>query len=107
MTTKEKKEYIVLALILVATFFVIYINFLKPKSSVQVPLSVAPEGVIGLPADDQAANSAAAVPTGAFLPNGTAFNLDVLDSDNFKSLIAPVYPKVSDSEIGSTNIFGK
>jgi hypothetical protein len=109
MTTKEKKEYAVLALLLVAIFVVVYMNFLKPKPTeviTGIPAgAVSPEGVPGTAAVTQ--GTTPVVSTGAFLPNGTGLNLDILDSDKFKSLTAPAYPQVNDFEIGSDNMFGK
>ncbi len=121
MTSKEKKEYVVIAVMLVATFLVIYFNFLKPKSS-PTPISSA------LPGSTPLAGTGSALPAGvggalpgaipgtavttsatstSFLPAGTSLNLKVLDDTRFKKLVPPVYPTVTPDEIGSTNVFGQ
>jgi hypothetical protein len=109
MTTKEKKEYTLLAILLVATFAVIYFNFLKPKGSILpqggIPIATVPPEISGAAAILPV--TGATQGTGAFLPNGTSLNLDVLDNPIFKSLTPPVYPTVTGDEIGSDNIFGK
>lgn len=131
MTTKEKKEYAILTVLLLATFAVIYFNFLKPKPAPAVhvlalpgasgpsagtvpgatPAAGAGASVLALPG--AAATPGAAVPgaisggaSNGFLPNGTELHTDVLNSKPFSTFIEPNYPAVSKDEIGSDNIFG-
>ncbi len=117
MTQKEKKEYAILGVLVVATLAVIYFNFFKPKSSPipEGPISAIPGGAVtpslgaGLPVTSTpgATPTAATAASGPFLPNGPALDLKVLDDSRFKSLTPPVYPQVTLPEIGSTNPFGE
>jgi len=112
-TPKEKKEYAIIGVMLVATLLVIYFNFMKPKGN-SVPVATAP--VPGGPIITPTGGTAAPVPGGAtvgiptssttFLPAGTSLDLNVLDDKHFKALVPPVYPQVTPDEIGSTDVFG-
>ena len=114
-TPKEKKQITVIVVMLLATFAVIYFNFLKPKS-VPAPTAVQSNTLPGsgtdLPAGTTGAvtagSTSASVSAGsAFLPGGTNLNLNVLDDKHFKALVPPVYPVVTPDEIGSTNVFSE
>lgn len=110
MTTKEKKQWIIFAVIITITAGIIYFNFLKPNP-------VSPPVLVG--GDPGVANQA--IPTGssstvtgtttstaapaAFLPNGAKFDLTVLSDERFKILIPPSYPTVTKEEIGKDNPF--
>ncbi|GAC1413066.1 MAG: hypothetical protein NVSMB66_3980 [Candidatus Doudnabacteria bacterium] len=131
MTSKEKKQYAILAFLALATFGVIYFNFLKPKKApavYTVALPGTPPGGTGMP--PVTPGTAASSPTspttsagaaiqkagsgpaftnsaGAILPNGNDLRLDVLRSKPFSDFVEPNYPQVKKEEIGSTDLFGK
>ncbi|MDB4939849.1 MAG: hypothetical protein JWO40_274 [Candidatus Doudnabacteria bacterium] len=124
MTTKEKKEYGIFAVLLVITLGVIYFNFLKPKPA---PLA----SISALPADGTApsAGPAAAIANGSapstgadvvtaspgtaaasvssLLPNGSSLPVDILQQKPFSDFNPPIYPVVLKSDVGSSNVFGK
>ncbi len=97
LSSKEKKEYAILAVLLLATFAFIYFNFLRPKNLPIVKVdtgATAPGGI-------------AAPVYGSFLPHGTDLNLKILDDPRFKNLSAPTYPDLKAGEIGNDNLFLK
>jgi hypothetical protein len=129
MTLKEKKEFGMLGVLVLATFVVIYVNFLKPKPATPPPLLGLPGN--GGPASSGAINSGAGVPsltpvvsqmpgaagavvpgavmlpTTNFLPNGADLQIDVLKNKPFSALVPPQYPSVTKEEVGSDNVFAK
>jgi hypothetical protein len=134
MNLKEKKEFGMLGVLVLATFVVIYVNFLKPKPATPPPLLGLPGN--GGPASSGAINSGAGVPsltpvasqmpgvpgavvpgaglpgavmlpTTNFLPNGADLQIDVLKNKPFSALVPPQYPSVTKEEVGSDNVFAK
>ncbi len=93
MTGKEKKEYSILGILLIAILGLLYFVFLRGPSSPQPATT------------DQAA--ASSTPAAKFLPNGTSFNIKLLQDPRFTNLTAPTYPTVDPSEVGLPNPFGK
>lgn len=102
MNTKEKKQYVLLTIVLLATCVVVYFNFFKKPSTSSSTTNIL--------------NSIGAVPTstsesgasyGGILPQGANLDLKVLQNENFKNLVPPTYPVVSQEEVGSDNLFGK
>jgi hypothetical protein len=127
MTTKEKREYIILAVILVALLGFVYMNFFhksQPAATAEqtaamngaLPGSMpAPAGALpnGVPSAGPipgslapGSNAAPAASSGQFLPHGTELNFKVLQDPRFQTLIVPVYPTVDPSEVGMPNPFG-
>lgn len=93
MTSKEKKEYGILTVLVLGIFFVIYSNFIK-KDTPTPDAGLAPDAL-------------GVVPEQTFLPHGTAFETGILQDKKFKNLTPPSYPQVDRSEIGVVNPFGQ
>lgn len=95
MTSKEKKQYLILAVLIVAIILVVYFNFFK-KSSTDIVLNPALEQQNGVATPEPE----------AFLPYGTNFDTSIFKDPRFKGLNTPSYPQVDRSEIGVVNPFG-
>ena len=127
MTTKEKKEYGIFAVLVVITLGVIYFNFLKPEPTTSGPIAAYPSGTTTIPGTGAGAGTspttgapsagtttpagagATATPStgSALLPNGSSLQVDILRKKPFSDFTPPIYPTVTKSEVGSDNVFGK
>ncbi|MBU6447551.1 hypothetical protein KGQ24_01770 [Patescibacteria group bacterium] len=96
MTSKEKKEYAILGVLFIAILLVLYFAFFRGSSSGPQPSSDV--GGVGAQSSSN---------TAKFLPNGTGFNIKLLQDPRFTNLTAPLYPTVDPSEVGQPNPFGK
>lgn len=100
--TKEKKEYIVLGIVLLAMVFVLYSYFNK-GSSAPSPEESKTE-VAGL----QPVPMTGAVSSRKVLDLhsiGSSLNTAVLQDPRFKYLVTPAYPTVNRAEVGLQNPF--
>lgn len=101
--TKEKKEYIVLGIVLLAIIFVLYSYFGKGKSATS-PEASKTDVVSGL----QVVPMTGAVPSKKVLDLhsiGSSLNTAVLQDPRFKYLVTPAYPTVNRAEVGLQNPF--
>lgn len=96
MTSKEKKEYAILGVLALAILLVMYFAFFRGSSS--APQTPVNPGEVGATSGQSASK---------FLPNGTGFNIKLLQDPRFTTLTAPMYPTVDPSEVGQSNPFGK
>ena len=110
-TSKEKKEYIILAIILIAVGWVVYSNFVAPKNGGSATvvnsnpaLRAGPGGTETVSGDGSAAGGAAGT-AGGFLPNGANIDLGPVEDPRFKQLTPPNYPVVNRTEVGNPNPF--
>ncbi|MEK7652201.1 MAG: hypothetical protein AAB351_03335 [Patescibacteria group bacterium] len=105
--TKQKKEYIVLGIVLLAIVFVLYSYFGK-GSSVPDPEAVKNTNVVNNLQPVTMPGTTAAAPARKVLDLnsiGSSLNTTVLQDPRFKYLVTPAYPIVDKSEVGLQNPF--
>ncbi len=100
--TKEKKEYIVLGVVLLAIVFVLYSYFGK-KSGSPTP-ETSKDVASGLEPVPMQTNASAKKVLDLH-SIGSNLNTAVLEDPRFKYLITPAYPTVDRSEVGLQNPF--
>jgi hypothetical protein len=115
MTTKEKKEYAILAVLVLATIGVVYFNFFKKPAAVVTTPGATPQPAGAVlpganPLQSPLAVPGSAAPVGtvapatnssAFLPNGPKLDIEKVTTDKrFLRLQAPDYPTVTREELG-------
>jgi hypothetical protein len=103
MTKKEKIEYGLLAVLLIAVGAVLYFFVFNPQPSApSQPGTGAPTmptmGVPGMATSGSASS---------FLPNGTGIQTGILSDPKFTSLVKPTYPQVSREEVGNPDPFAQ
>ncbi len=101
--TKEKKEYIVLGIVLLAMVFVLYSYFNKGSDAPSPEVSQT-DVVGGL----QVVPMTGAVSSKKVLDLhsiGSSLNTAVLQDPRFKYLVTPAYPTVNRAEVGLQNPF--
>ncbi len=108
-TQKDKKQLLILAVIVIAVIGVLYFGLFK-KTPTGGPATLGVEPTPSGTVDGNNTPSATvAVPRGkvdmSFL-NGK-LNTQILDDDRFKALIPPSYPTVTKEELGLKNPFTK
>ncbi|TSC66435.1 MAG: hypothetical protein G01um101477_92 [Candidatus Doudnabacteria bacterium Gr01-1014_77] len=101
--TKEKKEYIVLGIVLLAIVFVLY-SYLGKGSSTPDPEAVKNTSTENLqPVVTPGTQHARKVLDLNSI--GSSLNTAVLQDPRFKYLVTPAYPIVDKSEVGLQNPF--
>jgi len=91
-SAKEKREYAILAILVIGTLWVLYSHFFAPSSlTVALPSAGTPTLVGGS--------------SSAILPNGPQIDLAPVQDPRFKNLVPPNYPVVSRGEVGTANPF--
>ena len=105
--TKEKKEYIVLGILVLAIIGAIYF-YMRP-SAPAAPANTQTANNSQNPQQSQNSTSPTdalqTLVNGPFLPNGTTLNINLLNDPRYQTLIDPVYPQVDRSEVGNPNPF--
>lgn len=87
-SAKEKREYIILTILVVGILWVLYSHFFAPSSlTTTLPGSFDATGI----------HSA--------LPNGPTIDLHPIQDPRFKNLVPPNYPVVNRNEVGTINPF--
>ena len=97
MTEKQKREYIILTILVVGIVAVVYFYFFGGSGANNNQLvSLSNLTTTGTLPDESRS---------AYLPYGPNLNLDVFNTPGYSQLVSPSFPTVSPNEIGESNPF--